>query len=1120
MSKRFSSITSIMSADRSSSSTEVQPAMDDESTQTKDSQILNQDVKTGDSEIASGDHDKSSSPEIQAAHEIHQTTASDANKHDNPLAPDIEAKTDESTKVATTQLQDPVSDSAATRTASGNQEDSSPPEVQPTTTPETSISQISEADENKQSNASSAHDPVNPSPPEVRPTDSPETLTTQIADSDANKHATHGSSSLAEVQPTTQTVDSDANKHATEISSTLDPGNSSPPEVQPSTAPATSTTQIPDSDANKQATAISTNDLGSSSPPQVQPTDAPETSTTQMPDSDASKHATIIPAHDPGTSPIVAPETSTPQIPDSDANKHDPGNSSPPEVSTPTHDSTEGSTTKVVASNQESTTNPPVASSDNNTASATNHPKISSPEIQQATDPPTEIAPTDLPGPTPEQKPNKEITPSDSTPEQERKHLMNLIDQELKFVEKVCPKLGRHQEHIKKEATEATNMFGKLKNEPCELKELKDLKKIVTKLKLQIPAKYRTYDEIDQQENKQFDMDNGGVIPPKLLKKMPQLHDQLFNDSPFCKTIQKRYNDLRRELKLCLLCFSVFPENAIISRRLMVYWWMGEGLILLDDDSGFEKTTEDRANRYFEELMEEDFIEPVSKRHGRNVATCKMHPMVRAALVMIADRVKFFDFDEYGNPKDFGKFDEIESPEDVPLIYPLGEPREFFDFYNEQDEETYETIQFHDSSGNPIPFAPRHPDNILHPVDRNGKPIVSEKKFYFYEKKKITTNSYKVCLMGSGLSKGIPWEKLHMLFNVKDDILEFKPEWFLRMKNVNVVFLGRWQSSAAHHIEVEEFKFKESLEHMNHVRFFSLQGVSRISELPRSISKLESLLILDLRACHNLEVIPKTIGLLKCLTHLDMAECYLLEHMPKEISSLESLEVLKGFVVVESPGRHICTLNDLRKLGNLRKLSMYTHMKEFPQESHLDALQKFERLRKLTILWGGHESKPKSDKLKQDLGCQSNLASKMMKLIPRKQWVKGSMRRMNAFNNSTLGSRLEKLDLKCFPDHVTPNWLTPGSLKGLKKLYIRGGQFSDLGQYQDIYEWETSPIPAKDTWNVEVLRLKYLDELKMDWRELQNLFPKMNSLEKVKCPRLTLFPCNEHGVWTKKPTTT
>ena len=192
-------------------------------------------------------------------------------------------------------------------------------------------------------------------------------------------------------------------------------------------------------------------------------------------------------------------------------------------------------------------------------------------------------------------------------------------------------------------------------------------------------------------------------------------------------------------------------------------------------------------------------------------------------------------------------------------------------------------------------------------------------------------------------------------------------------------------------------------------------------------------------------------------------------------------------------------------------------------------------------MWGSHEKskadkadsktkkadqdakkKPSTDKDAKNKDSANKTKDKpvfrVIKQILRKPWVKGSMRRMNAFNNATLGSRLEKLDLKCYPVSVTPNWLTPGSLKGLKKLYIRGGNFSDLGQYQDILDWDDSSVPPIDTWNVEVLRLKYLDDIKMDWRELQRLFPNMTSLEKVKCPGLTLFPCNEQGFWKNKKT--
>ncbi|KAI3510360.1 hypothetical protein L1887_17290 [Cichorium endivia] len=416
---------------------------------------------------------------------------------------------------------------------------------------------------------------------------------------------------------------------------------------------------------------------------------------------------------------------------------------------------------------------------------STNQPDISSPKTQHTIDAPIE-----------------DTIKKDLTPDQVRDHLKNLIRQELNFIESICPKLGKHKEHIEKEVKDASNLFERLTREACQLKELKDLKKIVTKLKLQIPSKYRTYGLTDQQKEQQKDADKKGILSTNLQKIMPRLHNKLFHESPFCKTIQQRYDELRRELKLCLLCFSVFPENALISRRLMVYWWIGEGFVPLEDDLTVGRTEEDYANDFFRELMDKDFIEPVSKWHGRYVAICKMHPMVRAAIIMIADKVNFFDFDEYGNPKDFGKFDEIESPDEIPENYPLGDPRELFDFYDEYLDETQEPIQFSDLNGDPTPFAvyPQNKDQ-LPPEDRDGKAIDTSKKYYYYRKKKIVTRSYKVCLMGSGLSKPIPWEKLHSLFNVKDDILEVKPEWFIRMKNANMVFLGRWQSSAAHHIE-------------------------------------------------------------------------------------------------------------------------------------------------------------------------------------------------------------------------------------------------------------------------------------------------------------------------------
>ena len=45
--------------------------------------------------------------------------------------------------------------------------------------------------------------------------------------------------------------------------------------------------------------------------------------------------------------------------------------------------------------------------------------------------------------------------------------------------------------------------------------------------------------------------------------------------------------------------------------------------------------------------------------------------------------------------------------------------------------------------------------------------------------------------------------------------------------------------------------------------------------------------------------------------------------------------------------------------------------------------------------------------------------------------------------------------------------------------------------------------------------MKYLREMKTNWRELKELFPDLVYLERVKCPGITLCPCDENGVWQK-----
>ncbi|KAK1295693.1 hypothetical protein QJS10_CPB15g01350 [Acorus calamus] len=97
---------------------------------------------------------------------------------------------------------------------------------------------------------------------------------------------------------------------------------------------------------------------------------------------------------------------------------------------------------------------------------------------------------------------------------------------------------------------------------------------------------------------------------------------------------------------------------------------------------------------------------------------------------------------------------------------------------------------------------------------------------------------------------------------------------------------------------------------------------------------------------------------------------------------------------------------------------------------------------------------------------------------------------------------LEKLDLRCFPIKDPPKWLEPNRLSGLKKLYIRGGQYKRL------------PFEPETPWEkLEVLRLKCLKKVEedMDLSKPRNLFPELIYLEVFQCDNVKTS--SKDGVW-------
>ncbi|CAL5344860.1 unnamed protein product [Camellia sinensis] len=333
------------------------------------------------------------------------------------------------------------------------------------------------------------------------------------------------------------------------------------------------------------------------------------------------------------------------------------------------------------------------------------------------------------------------------------------------------------------------------------------------------------------------------------------------------------------------------------------------------------------------------------------------------------------------------------------------------------------------------------------------------------------------------------YNEYQCLLNVGAAIIDGGPKLFSKMNHFKILYLGRWQRSVTHHIEVADAKILHGLKKMNQLRFLSLRGISLITELPQFISWLTSLKILDLKACHNLEVVPDGIGFLKNLTHLDMSECYLLEHMPKGIGSLSQLQVLKGFIIGHSTDKKSCTIDDLTKLTKLRKLSICMSTTEFSTSKQL-GLEKLQTLQKLKISWPGYNLQGETDDTPQSKPHATLTRSFAMNKVSYREPV------------MELPSSLQKLELDCTPKTFIVSWLLFANLKNLKKLYVRGGLFCYVG-----------PMVAT---TVEILRLKYLSEFEMYWRGFRVLFPNLIYLEKIECPRLTNFPCNENGLWMNR----
>ncbi|XP_028786362.1 disease resistance RPP13-like protein 4 [Neltuma alba] len=112
---------------------------------------------------------------------------------------------------------------------------------------------------------------------------------------------------------------------------------------------------------------------------------------------------------------------------------------------------------------------------------------------------------------------------------------------------------------------------------------------------------------------------------------------------PLLKRLRVSYEFSLRQLKHDpRICFflAIFPGNAILRKRFLIYWWIGEGLV----------RDEEEGERVFEELLDLELLIPYHTDKCPRVTKCKIVRWIRYMLISEARKEKLLNL-EGGIPR-------------------------------------------------------------------------------------------------------------------------------------------------------------------------------------------------------------------------------------------------------------------------------------------------------------------------------------------------------------------------------------------------------------------------------------------------------------------------------------
>ncbi|XBI98835.1 hypothetical protein VPH35_019029 [Triticum aestivum] len=504
----------------------------------------------------------------------------------------------------------------------------------------------------------------------------------------------------------------------------------------------------------------------------------------------------------------------------------------------------------------------------------------------------------------------------------------------------------------------------------------------------------------------------------------------------------------------CLLTFSVFPLGEQVKKQAVTYWWSTRFNLPSERAGG--------ADGIFSKLSGGGFLEPIKNGSTRVIYGCRVNPLVHWMAKRLAREKECADLDDPGGPA-------FSQPKSEVLCLTAGN-RARMQKLREEDGLRPRTRPKPSQTMAPPPAtqavgAPSQKLQEDNDSQAQLKPSPSKVPPGGLPSQDQQDETKRDDEMLETAILLIEFERKKVILNIDAHVYRLPEPLLTKLADgLEVLQLGRWGNTDDEtYMEVEALESLSAIGKLKNLRYLSVRGLSRLTELPSEVRRLRKLAILDVRGCQNLVKLPSsTVKKLVGLTHLDLTECYMLEHIGRGVAALPELRVFKGFVFgVGKRRRDACRLQHLAKLKKLWKLSVNVTTDANVEQDEMKQLAKLAGLLSLTVTWGERpsillDSSPKIQKQLQDL--------------------------LDTWTCLRLPPQLDKLDVRCYPEGKLPlaTWLNGN--KKLKKLYVRGGEVKELD------------IPGDNV--IETLRLRYLKEFELKWTT--DLLPKLNG-NTIKC---------------------